>query len=321
MIRPGTEAPSPQVQRQADRWLLRMKTGQATAREMQLLRQWCAARPAHARAFEQSRRDWTELGDVGEAFRTSAVRAAPRATSSRRLFLGSGLAFAGTAAVAAVVQPPLGLWPSWSEWQADYRTAAGERRRITLAPDVAVELNTRTSLAHRSRAGREELDLIGGEVIVSSGHAESGADVVADGVRIAVRDGEVQVARSAAGVCITCLRGAADVVHPAGAVRLEPHEQVRCDAAGIGPARVVEVARLTAWREGALVFRETPLAEAVEEINRYRAGRVVVLGDTLAARQVSGRFQIARLDEVIDQIESALGARVRRMPGGVVVLS
>jgi transmembrane sensor len=320
MSRPGTEVPSPRVQRQADRWLLRIKTGQATAREVQLLRQWCAARPAHARAFEQSRRDWVELGDVGEACRASAVRAAPPAPA-RRWFLGSGLAFAGTAAVAAVVQPPLGLWPSWSEWQADYRTAAGERRRVTLAPDLAVELNTRTSVGHRSRAGREELDLIGGEVVVSSGHADSGVDLVADGVRIAVHDGEVQVARSAAGVCVTCLRGAADVVHPAGAVRLEPHEQVRCDAAGIGPVRVVDAARLTAWREGALVFRETPLAEAVEEINRYRAGRVVVLGDTLAARQVSGRFQIARLDEVIDQIESALGARVRRMPGGVVVLS
>ena len=246
MSRQGTEAPSPRVQRQADRWLLRIKTGQATAREVQLLRQWCAARPAHARAFEQSRRDWVELGDVGNACRASAVRVAP-AAPARRWFLGSGLAFAGTAAVAAVVQPPLGLWPSWSEWRADYRTAAG--------------------------------------------------------------------------VCITCLRGAADVVHPAGAVRLEPHEQVRCDTAGIGPTRVVDAARLTAWREGALVFRETPLAEAVDEINRYRAGRVVVLGDTLAARQVSGRFQIARLDEVIDQIESALGARVRRMPGGVVVLS
>lgn len=64
-----------------------------------------------------------------------------------------------------------------------------------------------------------------------------------------------------------------------------------------------------------------PLADAVAEINRYRPGRILVLGDALAARRVSGRFQIARLDLAIDRISEAFGAHVSTLPKGVVVLS
>ena len=32
----------------------------------------------------------------------------------------------------AVVVPPFGLWPSWRELGADYRTAKGEQRRVVL---------------------------------------------------------------------------------------------------------------------------------------------------------------------------------------------
>ena len=46
-----------------------------------------------------------------------------------------------------------------------------------------------------------------------------------------------------------------------------------------------------------------------------------MLGDALAARRVSGRFQIARLDLAIDRISEAFGAHVSTLPKGVVVLS
>ena len=82
----------------------------------------------------------------------------------------------------------------------------------------------------------------------------------------------------------------------------------------------VDAAVATAWRSGVLVFRDTPLADVVGEINRYRAGRVVVIDSHLAQSRLSGRFRIDRLSEVFAQIQEVLGARVTQLPGGIVVV-
>ncbi|WP_313651852.1 FecR/PupR family sigma factor regulator, partial [Pseudomonas soli] len=47
--------PDPDLQRQAQGWLLRLTSGQATQADARALRQWCARSPAHAEAFAQAR--------------------------------------------------------------------------------------------------------------------------------------------------------------------------------------------------------------------------------------------------------------------------
>jgi transmembrane sensor len=337
MPRSASESPSPRLQREADRWLLKIKSGQATARDVAALRHWRSLSPAHALAFDRARQAWDALGAVGEAWRvmgpTAAATPAPR--PARRLFLGAGLALAGTAAAAAAVYPPLGLWPSLQELRADLRTGPGERRRVELAGGSWLELNTRTAAGHQAAPGEERVTLIAGELIavgprlpggpaigvrtgevrvmLARGAADGDADAVAEAPQMQVRLAED-------GVYVTCLAGAVELHHPAGLARLRPRERLRFTPQGLGDAQVVDIERLSAWRHGVLMFRDTPLAEAVDEINRYRAGRVVVMNEALARRRLSGTFRIERLDEVFDQLQAALGARVRRMPGGLVLL-
>ncbi|WZB71262.1 FecR family protein [Achromobacter xylosoxidans] len=69
----------------------------------------------------------------------------------------------------AVVAPPFGLWPSWRELGADYRTAKGEQRRVVLPGAAVLDLNTRTSIALRA-AG---VELISGEAAISLAGASS----------------------------------------------------------------------------------------------------------------------------------------------------
>ena len=76
-----------------------------------------------------------------------------------------------------------------------------------------------------------------------------------------------------------------------------------------------------AWRKGQLVFRQTPLAEVVGEINRYRSGRIMLMNDALGRRLVEARVTLDRIDDLIVLIREAYGARVTTLPGGVVVLS
>jgi transmembrane sensor len=58
----------------------------------------------------------------------------------------------------------------------------------------------------------------------------------------------------------------------------------------------------------------------VDEVNRYRPGRIILANDALGDRLVSGVFHLERIDGVIDQIKQ-LGASVTVLPGHVILVS
>lgn len=315
-----TPPPSDAIARQARAWMDRVAAGRMTPADGDALRRWCRADPAHQAALAEARRGWSLLGAAGAL---SAARAPQRAvvrSPSRRWFIGGGLGFATAAAAAAIVHPPLGLWPSMDELQADHRTGIGERRSVALGGGVRVELNTRTSIALRP----DGIALIAGEAAVDLQGPGSRITVEADKGRVSADGARFELRRGPEGICVSCLAGRVEVAHAAGVRNLEAGQQLVYDARGLGAARVVDagaLSRLSAWREGYLRFVDTPLGEVVAEINRYRAGQVVLLDRQLAGKQVTGRFQIASLNRAIAQIQHSLGLSVRSLPGGIVLLS
>jgi transmembrane sensor len=70
-----------------------------------------------------------------------------------------------------------------------------------------------------------------------------------------------------------------------------------------------------------LVFHDRPIAEVIDEVNRYRPGRILLLNATLGRRLVTARFELAQLDDVILQMNQVFGARITELPGGIVLLS
>ena len=62
-------------------------------------------------------------------------------------------------------------------------------------------------------------------------------------------------------------------------------------ADGLGAPRDADLAAISGWRRGVLEFNDVPLAQVVDEINRYRAGRILLMGDRLAGSRVQARFR------------------------------
>lgn len=313
------------IERQARAWMRRVASGEMTHSDGIALRQWCQTDPAHAAAFGVLRRRWALVQAAGDlsAARQPVASPARRLVPPRRAFLGGAAGFAAAAVGVAVVHPPWGLWPSADELRADYRTGTGERRQLVLGDDVNVELNTRTSIAtHAAEGGRDAgFELIAGEAAVDLAHVRRRFTVDIGRSRVTAREARFEVRRGAADICVSCVTGQVDIAHAAGKLTLQALQQVRFDDAAIGRVTAVDLARLSAWREGFLRFVDTPLGEVVEEINRYRPGRLVLLDSKLAARRVTGRFQVAALDRAIAQIQHSLGLAVRSLPGGVLLLS
>ncbi|NVO17592.1 MAG: FecR domain-containing protein [Rhodoplanes sp.] len=311
--------------------LIRATSGDSTVEDLRELESWRARSAAHADAYRRALAVWEALGTAARECATVRDRV-PSAVGvhaggvviSRRAMLAGG-AMAAAAATAAVVvsRPPLGLWPSLSDLLADYHTAPGERRRVALTSDVSLEMNTRTSIVRRAIDGDgPRIELLSGEAAVRS-EADSSRPltvIAADG-RVVAAAAQFNLRHDAGEVRVTCVAGSVQVACRGGAVTLRADEEVVYTATRISTVGAVDPAAITAWQRGYLIFRDEPLVRVVDEINRYRRGRIVLLNDDLGRRRVTARIELARIEEVISYIRSVLGAEVRMLPGGLMLLT
>ncbi|MBO9356984.1 DUF4974 domain-containing protein [Bordetella petrii] len=310
-----------ELERQARDLLREFATGRPTTADMEVIRHWRAQSLAHEKAWVAACSQWRRIGAAARAF-DARFPAPPRpraARVGRRAFFGAALSAAGVLGAVALVRPPLGLWPSWSEMGADYRTATGEQREITLDADARLLLNTRTSVALHQRGGQPRIELIAGEAALSV-WGGGACELAAANGSIDVASGDVDVHRlDVARVRVYCVAGSARVKHPAGDRILQAGQLVFYDDRTLQSVARAGVQAPT-WREGVVVFEDLPLEDVVEEINRYRPGRVVLMNSALARHRLSARFSIASLDEAITHIERMYHATVRRV-GDVVFIT
>ncbi|UGV29190.1 DUF4880 domain-containing protein [Rhodopseudomonas boonkerdii] len=320
-----------EIQREAVVWVQRLVSGQATAADAAALKGWRATSPQHARAFAEASRAWSDVASAGRDLQDDGRSATEmlvylrRRAVNRRVFLGGGVA-AAAAVTYGVIHPPLDLWPSLSQLRADYRTATGEQRDIKLAGDVAVRMNTQTSLALRVVDGRQaQVELVSGEASfdLPSSSAPALSVFAADG-RTQAKHGRFDIRRLVRGndraVHVTCFDGDIDVECRGQSAVLHAGQQLRYSDHGLGDATAIDPESASNWSRGIVVFHNTPLRDAIDEINRYRPGHIVLINAALADRQMTGRFRIDQMDSILIRLEQAVDARIRALPGGLVLL-
>jgi transmembrane sensor len=322
------------LRREAQRWLLHLKSGMATTTDAQAFEQWCAQSRAHVEAFAQTRRLWENLGPAAHALAAhksgqivtaaTGVSAEPRMQPrrmTRRAFLGSAVA---ASAALLLVRPPLQLWPSLSDLSADYRTGTGEQRQVELSPGLIVEMNTQTTMNLRKAGGHAVgLDLTSGEIQVkTSGTVQSPFTVYAGGGSVQV-SGQAQCNIRCTGsqVQVTGLDGVTTLEYGGKRASLTAAQRVDYGRGELDALSRADTEVTMAWRRRVLIFDGQPLSDVVAEINRYRPGKLILANDSLAARKVQARFSLNQLGDVAALIHDAYGASVIDLPGGIVILS
>ncbi len=310
-------------------WVLKLASGEATTGDVEALNHWRSESPEHREAFAEAKLLWEVLGPSSNAVAQRMLGASTAHSSKsdrllgRRAVLGGALA-ASTAAIGYVGSaPPFRLWPSLDELRADYRTGTGEQRQVALADNVSLVLNTQTSVGLQPASrGRQAIELISGEAAVTIDASNRGPfDVIAANGKTMTTAARFNVRRDETTVQVTCLDGVVNVQQHKNAVTLPTGHQVTYGAEGLGEVLQIDVAAATAWEHGQLIFRHETLAHVIEEVNRYRPGRIILLNEELAKRDVVATFYLDRIDDTVEHLALAFGARTRVLPGGVVLLS
>ncbi|MFI3157743.1 MAG: hypothetical protein QX199_16480 [Methylococcaceae bacterium] len=98
------------------------------------------------------------------------------------------------------------------------------------------------------------------------------------------------------------------------------NQQVDYRNSHIGPVMAADILETLAWQRGQLIFKQQPLALVIKEVNRYRSGQIMLVNPALKERVVSGVFDIADQDAVVDGIKTTLKVSSVKLSGQLVLL-
>ncbi|MEK1941630.1 MAG: FecR domain-containing protein, partial [Pseudomonas sp.] len=70
-----------------------------------------------------------------------------------------------------------------------------------------------------------------------------------------------------------------------------------------------------AWRQGWLTFYQMPLAQVLDDVQRYSPNRIVLLNPALAEQRISGSFPSQDPNKVLDSLASVVGFQRHTMFG------
>ncbi|CAN7637305.1 FecR family protein [Bosea sp. LjRoot237] len=307
-----------QIEKQAIAWFTRMN-GRPSPADREDFARWLGASVAHEQHYANVQRLWTDLGPLSDAVerREAAALASPlqkieelRRQRSR-----------GKLAAGAVLGLVLCLMTGWlwlerphllQDWQADYATARGEQRSLTLADGSTVLLDADSAVAVDLKATERRVELIRGTAFFSVIPGQTPFTVAARNGEARVLGTRFEVAAEDREVSVTLDSGSVEVAlrDGAGSLVLKPGESVAYGAAGLGSAHAVDLAEATAWRQGRYIFTNVRLADVLERIGRYRGGRILVTSGALGERRVSGNIALRDGNAALAAVQSTVGFQV-----------
>jgi transmembrane sensor len=284
------EKPGREALAQASVWLARLRADDCTPEDQRNFAAWLAEASTHRSAFETvtaafdmagaaATDHWPRTPPMEDEGELEPVSAVP--ASRRSFLLGAGIVAVGGGAIG---------------WQAAF---AG-----------AIETRVREPWLRERR-----LNLQRGRISVQVPENAQAFRIDADAHVIRGNAMDADVRWENGGLTVSVVRGTLSVSNKGGApVRLSEGQRLLPS----GMIDLPTMGALTAWRDGQLVFVDTPLADACAELNRYDRTRLIPAPDAAGLR-ISGTYRMGSNVQFARALEQLLPLH-RQVVDGVVRL-
>lgn len=190
------------------------------------------------------------------------------------------------------------------------QTAVGQQASFALKDGSQVTLNTDSMLVVEQHVYSRQLRLQQGEALFSVKHAWRPFTVYAHQTEIRDIGTIFNVRNTAQGADVTVVKGMVEVVTAAATQRLTCNQAVSSGEGRLSLPRKVSAEAATAWQQGRMMFDATPLNEVVAELQRYRAGQIVIKDKRIGQYPLSGEYDIRGIDALIDVLPDILPVHV-----------
>ncbi|MFC4313744.1 FecR family protein [Steroidobacter flavus] len=299
-----TEGTDTAVRQAAQHWVARLASREIRAEEMREFRLWHDASEQHSEAFRSERYRWLQLERTREVFERSIARDKERARQRRRIWMPVGGAIAAMLVMFIAIGNPV-------HWlQADHATHVGEIRAWDLPDGSKAWLSSDSAIDVAYDANTRRIRLLKGEAWFDVRHApERPFIVAADDVEAVAKGTAFSVTRANRGVSVEVTKGIVEVRRD-GATAAELTAGMAADLdADAARVHAFTEADALSWRERKIALNDLSLDDALAEIERYRTGRILLLGEG-QAQSVSAILTLDRLDEGLEAIATSHGLSV-----------
>ncbi|MDC7684614.1 FecR domain-containing protein [Asticcacaulis sp. BYS171W] len=304
------------IEGEAADWVIRSQSGAISESEIVALTDWMDRSPRHAEAYRRVSLLWSGLNSSPDGVTEPAAEPVPMPRPEYGfqhplLKPAYMAAFGGGVAtlMAAVLAFNAGVFAPVTV----YETPKGEREEVVLADGTHLTLNTDTRISVKLTDRQRHVTLEKGEIAVNVVHDEAHPFVIRTGkvtltdigtefnvsrldgeVRVAVREGEVELASSAT-----------------PAKRLLPGDYgVHTEATGRNVFTRTDPQEAFAWTTAHAIYRDQPLSVVVKDLNRY-FHKPIIVDDAAGQLRLSTIMTLDSQDAVAGRLTEFLPVKVR----------
>ncbi|MBK9989727.1 MAG: FecR domain-containing protein [Verrucomicrobia bacterium] len=312
------KTPSNPIDEEASHWAARFDGGELSPSDKTAFSAWLNAKPEHQRVFAQYRELSAQLDTHIEARLTAAAETVVQQRKTSRI---RNRIIAATLTAAAAIALTFTVLSNRS---LDLATKTAERHVATLDDGSKVDLNARTELIVDFTRKERRVHLVSGEALFT---------VAKDAKRpflVETSTGSVRVtgtvfnvrASTTSTTEVTVIEGTVRIRSSGDATNERPMtpglQAVLSDKTLVIRTLPEGAAQdVIAWRQGQVVFNDTPLGEALNHFAAYHA-RTITIDPRVVDLRLGGRYSLDDLDGLLESIESILPVNVSHQSGDVL---
>ena len=310
---------------QASKWAAYNQSGEGSQAAKEAFAVWYGESEKHREAYRAVKETWRDIGyaavqdpDLDEEASRLAGAGPEKRRFSRRWAAAAAAAVVVCVAVVGRFQEPAE--------PVRYATAAGELKTVELEDGSLATLSGETVVLARITPRRREIELRAGQAFFDvERHEDRVFSVTAGGNEIRVLGTAFDVMKRADSVRVAVTEGTVEVVDvqtgddaAVSSLILKEGELATASLLGdLGSKETFDAARALSWREGRLEYRNTPLTDVVEEVNRYRTDKISLADPALGAILITISLPIDRTDALLTGLEASEPVLVTRAPSAV----
>ncbi|MEJ2457871.1 MAG: FecR domain-containing protein [Novosphingobium sp.] len=308
------------IEERAAAWLLRMSDGdcsEACAREFE---EWLDASFEHAAAYWRLEHGYEQLD------RLLSLPALEAGAEPRRKLPAVSKLLAMAATIAGLV------WSGWfllgdrltvgTPHVVAYSTQRGQISELTLADGSQVSLDSGTTVRVGTGPDARKVWIDRGRAFFQVSHDRDhpfqvyagASDIVDLGTKFVVSRNKAVVATS---VLEGKVRFSLSSPGNSRALTLTPGKSAIATRATIRPVAgdLRQMRNDLAWREGMVIFEDTPISDAIAEFNRYNQRQLAIHTIKAEHIRIGGKFRFGNIDGFARLMREAYNVDIDILPG------